>query len=320
MSFREFYQEKVTPRSPLGWRFCSLAVTDFVVLSDEIKTQARLRSMTASERNDPKHPRPTRFNSFRECHLIDVPRDSAVLSESQADEREQSIDGFEYAFSRLGESAEAGLILTAARPKSGGELEVLSPAIWGINDFWDRLARCSFNPNAPYDDAAEPTHWIFFEEDGLGWLIDNERLLFGMKPRYHRRFAPTADQRADDPYPGKEEARRLMSAWVAIRNGHTKADSPRQIGIISCAGLPVPVIDRGTPGRPSSKQVVLRFLKERIDAGIVESGLGAEAESLHFLFEEWRKSCAENAAWPDIKVGTIKNVIRDTFNSHKASI
>lgn len=320
MNFREFYQERVTPRSPLGWRFCSLAVTDFVVLSDEIKTQDGWRSMTANQRNDPKHPRPTRFNSFRDAHLIDVPRDSADLSESQADERELSIDAFEYAFSRLGESAEAGLVSTAARCKSGGGLVVLPPAMWGINDFWARLARCSFNPDAPYDEAADPTHWIFFEEDGLGWLVDNERLRFGLKPRYHRRFAPAAEQRSDDPYPGKDEARRQTAAWVAIRNGDAKPDSPRQIGIISCAGLPVPVIERGSAGRPTSKQVVLKFLEERIDAGTVEKGIGAEAESLHFLFEEWRKSCPENAAWPDMTVGTIKNVIRDDFNSHKASI
>lgn len=320
MNFSKFYRERVTPRSPLGWRFCSLAVSDFVVLSDEIRTQAQWRALTNAQRNDPNHRRPLRVNSFRTVHLIDKPKESADLSENQLDERDQSVDAFDYAFNRLGESAEAGLILTAARAKSGGGLVELPPAAWGIDDFWERMERCSVNPDAPFDNTVEATHWIFFEEDGLGWLVDNERLRFGLKPRYHRRFAPENEQRYDDVYPGKEEARRLTSAWVAMRNGDMNATSQRQIGVITCAGLPVPIIERGSAGRPTSKQVVLKFLEERIDAGTVEPSIGAEAQSLHFLFEEWRKSCPENAAWPDMTVGTIKNVIRDDFNSYKTSI
>ena len=65
----------------------------------------------------------------------------------------------------LGQLIMEGNIRSYARPIGGGEIVRFPPEKWEIDDFLPRFRRCACNPHAWADPNAEPTHWLFVNED-----------------------------------------------------------------------------------------------------------------------------------------------------------
>lgn len=71
-------------------------------------------------------------------------------------------------------------------------------------------------------------------------------------------------------------------------------------------------IPTGAPGRDSGIAAVRIILKERADAGLLATGIGAEATALAEAYKNDPRFRAE-AGWPPMAKGTIENNIREEY-------
>lgn len=88
-------------------------------------------------------------------------------------EEQAAVRGFVRMSARLiGEALARSCMRSWARPFGGGEPVELRPGAWELDNFDRRFATGAVDPQAPFDDAAEPTHWIFVEMDGWNALVE----------------------------------------------------------------------------------------------------------------------------------------------------
>ncbi|HEX8573814.1 MAG TPA: hypothetical protein VF759_13805 [Allosphingosinicella sp.] len=87
----------------------------------------------------------------------------------------------------IAQQAVSGTLRTYARPIAGGLPEELSGHLWELHDPRPRIASCSFNLEDPTNPSANPTHFLFVDEEDLQKAID------GIKPTDRINLIPEPD-------------------------------------------------------------------------------------------------------------------------------
>lgn len=287
--WKELYIDKTSaPREPAGWQFLPWVLEQLVDAYDERRTKDAWEDFSnrlAKDVSIINEQRPTRRNLSACVGLLDIPFDQAQsLDEAALETRQFLVDDFNEAMFLVGREAEAGHILTGARAKSGGPLVELDKGVWGIDDFWPRLSQSAMDINSPYDFEATPTHWIFVEDNSMGWMIDNERISLGLHPQYHRRLAPK-DEQHSLAFPGIEEARKHRERWWMLRKG-LPIDNSETVRIDN---LQFAAVSSGAPGRPTSMNIIFALLEKRIEKGEIAESQLAEATVLSLALDDINK-------------------------------
>ena len=72
----------------------------------------------------------------------------------------------------LGELLCAEVMRAFTRPIGGGSPAPLAASAWERDDFRRIFANSGLDPSRPFDDNAEPTHWIFLDADDFNNLLE----------------------------------------------------------------------------------------------------------------------------------------------------
>ena len=72
----------------------------------------------------------------------------------------------------IGEVLAAGRLRAWARPMGGGIPEPIDPSLWELDDWRHRLATSAVALAKPFDQQAEPSHYVFVELDGFNAMIE----------------------------------------------------------------------------------------------------------------------------------------------------
>ena len=318
--WKEFYVDNCGPRNPDGWCFVTWALEDLVRAYDEKRTKDAwqlFKDRLAKDVSLINEPRPKPRFLKRYVGLLDLPRATAEteLDLLLFDKRDQIAGDFDFAMSLVGRQAEAGNLLTACRDKNGGPLIDLDRGVWGIDDFWPRLSQCALNPDAPFDLEAHPTHWIFFEDDSIHWLVDNERIELGLEPKWHRRIAPKNEQKFA-LFPGIMESQRLVEHWSSLRRGKA-VDTGVRIDNFQPA-----TVKSGAPGRPTSMHLVNEIFERRIANGELADDQLAESRALSAALNALNQKRVEQGYEPHTPLlpTSIRPKIADRYKSAKAAL
>lgn len=72
----------------------------------------------------------------------------------------------------LGELAASGELRAFVRPQGGGTPATLLVEAWERDDFRPMFRRGALDPAQVFDEAAEPTHWIFLDLDDFNRIVE----------------------------------------------------------------------------------------------------------------------------------------------------
>jgi hypothetical protein len=68
----------------------------------------------------------------------------------------------------IAHQCEVGNLITAVRPKSGGDMVELEPHSWNTENFGSRFSRCDMSLNDPFSNSRlHRSHWIYLTRDSL---------------------------------------------------------------------------------------------------------------------------------------------------------
>jgi hypothetical protein len=104
----------------------------------------------------------------QEVEPVDLDADDLALAETQ-DEHEAMWVAIKAAIVR---GCAEGRLISAVRPKEGGNTEELDKGIWHSEHLDQRFYRCEMSPASPFKKGRRPeTHWIFLQRQSLGQYL-----------------------------------------------------------------------------------------------------------------------------------------------------
>jgi len=133
-------------------------IADDEVLDPDLVGQAHAADLRAYLNEDQEDP-------ISRAHWTEVWYDLLEI-QSELDGAEKRLP---HVAGQLIHLTQSGRLKTFARPRGGGDITPIAPALWEIdNDVClSRLATCSINVETPLNPGASPTHWIFVDESDL---------------------------------------------------------------------------------------------------------------------------------------------------------
>lgn len=216
---------------------------------------------------------------------------------------------------RLGMSGQIGYCYI----RSDGSPSELDKSQWNCSfdvacDRFEHAALNAIHPMhrpEPWNDGR--TYFPYF----TGELLVQELNVVEALPKIPKASAPKVEP---DELPKSRAARILAAAAKAT----PAEDLEVEAGKTDCrsatgAGNTVPFIPTGAQGRDSGVAAILTLLSERAKAGVLASGVGAEAAALAEAYKNDHRYRSEDG-WPPMTKGTIENRIRARFRELKAAM
>ena len=130
----------------------------------------------------------------------------------------------------IGEACEVGTLVSAVRPKEGGEMINLDAHYWNTEDFAVRFFCCDLSHTTPFSKSQfHRSHWIYVTRDSLDKYLAKKMPAIGVvaqldgKEDLHQAGSGKASRPQESPARIREELRKIYADPVNDRPNMNKA-------------------------------------------------------------------------------------------------